>query len=391
MKATTEIEELQKSLVYKMSLGSKELYHSNVWAWLIDQDPAFARAFIPDLNDNYVFADVTREECHRDLTIWYKMPDGSKQFYIVENKLKSIPNIKQLEDYTKDAGENMIEGVLTGIRRPVIMDGKDYITVEKKRWRFVSYESLSNKMKTIAHDSKSQMRDDDIKLIDEYLDNNRRIQTIVNEFLKDDSFTLIWENDDFDSKDYLDKMDKLGLVDLINKLSGSSLVSYVNEKLTADGFDREFFYTYESFNNKKPTLDFRLSNGGEKDEKPTRRHLNIGVQIEGNQYRRMVDRFSVPCEPDDIFNEFSKNGFFDAHYLDHKGEIIWPFDIESNISRSTSQSKKYCKYGNYCVYQYSTIEGDDLKFENLYNRIKNDLELAMKLMIENNKEPYHVK
>ena len=390
--ATKEIEELQKSLIYKMSLGSKELYHSNVWAWLIDQDPAFAKAFIPEINDNYVFKRVTREERHRDLTIWYKKPDGSEQFYIVENKLKSIPHIEQLEEYTEDAGDKdkMIEGVLTGICRPVIMDGKDMIPVKNKTWHFVSYESLSNKMKAIAHASPKEIIKDNIKLIDEYLDNNRRVQTIVTGLIKNDSFTLVWQNEELNDDDK-SALDNLGLADLINKLAGSSLVSYVNERLTADGFDREFFYTYESFHNKKPTLDFRLSNGAKFDKKECT-FLGIGIQIEGNQYRRMIDRYRDYCSTEAIFNEFVEKGFF-AKSIEkgHNKEKIIQFPNDDGISRPTNMNKPFDKYGTTCVYQYSTLSDEDLKFENLYKRIKKDILLSKILMEENNKKPFREK
>lgn len=40
---------LSKSLLYQMSLGSKELYHSNVWAWLIENDTSFIKVFFQGL------------------------------------------------------------------------------------------------------------------------------------------------------------------------------------------------------------------------------------------------------------------------------------------------------------------------------------------------------
>lgn len=34
---------LKNSMMYQMSLGSKELFHSNVWWWLIDNDKNFIK------------------------------------------------------------------------------------------------------------------------------------------------------------------------------------------------------------------------------------------------------------------------------------------------------------------------------------------------------------
>ena len=47
-----DIDRLEQSLVYKMSLGSKELYHSNIWAWLMENDNSFIKAFFPEAEIN---------------------------------------------------------------------------------------------------------------------------------------------------------------------------------------------------------------------------------------------------------------------------------------------------------------------------------------------------
>ena len=50
----TAVDYLKKSMIYQMSLGSKELFHSNVWGWLIENDKNFINAFIPTFEiDNY--------------------------------------------------------------------------------------------------------------------------------------------------------------------------------------------------------------------------------------------------------------------------------------------------------------------------------------------------
>ena len=54
------VEKLKPSLVFAMSKGSHELFHSNIWAWLIEKDSRFARAFIPDIKGE--IEAVKREE-----------------------------------------------------------------------------------------------------------------------------------------------------------------------------------------------------------------------------------------------------------------------------------------------------------------------------------------
>ena len=44
-----KLNELKHSPIYAMSLGSKELFHSNFWKWLITEDFNFASVFFDDL------------------------------------------------------------------------------------------------------------------------------------------------------------------------------------------------------------------------------------------------------------------------------------------------------------------------------------------------------
>ena len=86
---------LKKSLLFQMSLGSKELYHSNVWAWLIENDHDFVKVFFPDFRkDIFNIVGVSRECRHRDVIIWLqKSGDASKEgkyYYVIENKIKSL-------------------------------------------------------------------------------------------------------------------------------------------------------------------------------------------------------------------------------------------------------------------------------------------------------------
>ena len=47
-----EINELKSSLIYRMSLGSKELYHSNVLAYLIENKHECVKIFYPEYDNN---------------------------------------------------------------------------------------------------------------------------------------------------------------------------------------------------------------------------------------------------------------------------------------------------------------------------------------------------
>lgn len=136
------VSDLKDNPVFRMSLASKELFHSNMLAWLLESRNAdglsdmakeLAKLFMPKQHceNGYKVLTVLREKNHLDLIIvflpdnedfkyddWTKIEDvfqnsGSDdqnllgklqkncQFVVVENKFKSIPDKEQLKKYDK--------------------------------------------------------------------------------------------------------------------------------------------------------------------------------------------------------------------------------------------------------------------------------------------------
>lgn len=100
MKINDKIEYIKKSPIFAMSLCSKELFHSNFWAWLMEQDEAFIEIFFKNDNGKQLVG-IGREDGHRDITVYRKNDrsnhDEKSDVYVIENKLKSIPTEKQLK------------------------------------------------------------------------------------------------------------------------------------------------------------------------------------------------------------------------------------------------------------------------------------------------------
>ena len=106
------ISKLKNSPVFSMSLGSKELFHSNFWAYLMEQEEGkeFIRFFFNDIDINSELK-IKREDKKRDLVVY---SDGKE--YVIENKIKSYPRREQLEKYSRET--NVERGVITGISYP---------------------------------------------------------------------------------------------------------------------------------------------------------------------------------------------------------------------------------------------------------------------------------
>ena len=115
-KTTSIIEEqlqrLNRSPLFAISLSGKELSHSNFWAWLLEQKVEgkhpFIEVFIPNFYQNgCTFISVEREKKHVDLTITYKNKANETEVLIIENKIKSIPTKEQLIRYEEELGKKL--------------------------------------------------------------------------------------------------------------------------------------------------------------------------------------------------------------------------------------------------------------------------------------------
>ena len=85
-----QLQRLNRSPLFAISLSGKELSHSNFWAWLLEQEVEenhpFIEVFIPDFYQNEcTFISVEREKKHVDLTITYKNKANETKVLIIEN------------------------------------------------------------------------------------------------------------------------------------------------------------------------------------------------------------------------------------------------------------------------------------------------------------------
>lgn len=98
----TLCEALEKDPLFHMSLGSKELFHSNFLAWFADYFPEHVAAVFRPWTVTMVGAKAGRSEREVDhLDLVLHLPDLAP--IAVENKVFSVPNEEQLDHLTKGA------------------------------------------------------------------------------------------------------------------------------------------------------------------------------------------------------------------------------------------------------------------------------------------------
>ncbi len=357
-----EIQYLKNSPIYAMSLGSKELFHSNFWHWLMTCDDIKPKNAFVNVFFNLQKVDrIEREQQHRDLTIWQ-----NNVAYVVENKIKSVPYKEQLKEY-----ENGLEkkqsfglGILTGIFEPDFIKDNDC-----NKWSFISYKEIGERILKILKDV--DCSEFNKLIIVEYANVILNIYEIINEKLLMTK-KLLQNND---CKD----LEEIRLDDICKKYSAEKFSQYLKQTI---------FDNLESSLKNKSNCRLAISSGFTRkssyndiriyvNETDVQRKLELGIQIQGGEYRISA----VRCGKIDnkiVFNEFLKRSWFSS--IDRIGN-------EKFINgKHTSLRKKddFCKYetpgddGYHFVYQYWNIE--DYSFEFLGNEIYKDIKKAIDIV-----------
>ena len=275
-KTTSIIEEqlqrLNRSPLFAISLSGKELSHSNFWAWLLEQEVEgnhpFIEVFIPDFYQNGCnFISVEREKKHVDLTITYKNKANETEVLIIENKIKSIPTKEQLIRYEEELGkqELTITGILTGLYAS--LDIQDL-----GKWSFLSYQEIA---KRIMHIQELHTTMDFADYIKQYAEDIEVLYNLFQSKMEQNEGKYIIGDED---------LEKIRYSDIYVKLKGSEFMEEINKRLTFTAYkDWAKPVCGLSFNHKKPTLSIVFSQ--RIDEDPTKEIGMIGVQIEGDQFR----------------------------------------------------------------------------------------------------------
>lgn len=181
------LDDLSKNAMFRLSLCSKELFHSNFWAWLIEKDNDLTSVFY-DKYKKGIPVKVAREENHFDLSL-----EIDNNLIIIENKFKSLPDKRQLEVYLNKArsiGYNDAKIILVSYMAPKFkFDNNDNVT-------HTSYESLLERLCKIDLNN-AKFSKNDIEIIKNYicclellikLQKNIPVSTNLNE-----KFNIFWE------------------------------------------------------------------------------------------------------------------------------------------------------------------------------------------------------
>lgn len=351
------LEELNKNPMFRLSLGSKELFHSNFLAFLWDQNP---KAFLELLNDlchnsiqvedllNEKELTLDREKENFDICIHHK--EGKNEIYdiIIENKVKSIPYIEQLKDYEKKVNNHQKRIPNTNILLSLADNFPQKNDISKRGWAIVSYEDLDKELeakKCNFSSSNPQIQ----QYIEDYIHFIKQLTPLKDKILAN------FEESKYHNQNDINAFHKYKLSDLYIKLRGAYFIGLLKDKLEGiynnNGVEVEYFtsgkfedrrrdgngdatkiWLHSGMNRGKSTVTVCIN--------PANSENLYELQIEGDQYRHMFNQNGLVAKRDTVSETLLNIPYFCNSELPIHIQNIWAGKSDFN------------QYKPNCLYKY---------------------------------------
>jgi len=352
MELIKKIEILKNSPLFNLSLGSKELFHSNFWEWLSIINPSDTLALFALKKLTYSKEQkikFEREKNNIDLTI-----SGDNFSIIIENKVKDIPHPQQLEKYwnkfmtdNKNTSKKMVF-VLVTLFEPVF---------PIKNWEIITYQNIADKLANFKIEKLEHK-----PFIDGYRFMISHLAQLVNSLPNNDSYDFVYQF----NIELFKLLNTLKFQDIYIKYRSSRLAYFVYQFLDNKNLGKIIYEAENSeelavgtiavnssFSNGKGiiTFEYKLEN-----------NIFIGTQIEGTQYR---------------------------HYFLFRNKLGCKISAEAMREKEIWFNKEFRKKGggNFCkyekdreytfLYQYDEIKKPE-SFKWIANKIFDDMQFVIK-------------
>ena len=337
---------IENTLNYQLSLSNLELYHSNLFAVVLEKSEFINHKFfsdVIDINKKYTDLKVYREKNSIDLTI--EVIDEDKQTHVIfiENKVKSLPDENQLVRYSEK--DSNAKGILLSLVEP----GFEI----PESWFRRSYGELTEYYNDLLEKVDETFR---LFLID-YIDYMKNVEKFIKKISYGESYFLEESsNKVLEGMRLRSVIEKIHYANLQNKISDLGYKTYSGRIKGGHhfGIDLPIEGTTSSFD----------------------------IQIQGNQYRHKVN-FSLADE--------AKLGDLERICDSIKEKTcLYHFNLEDNpILQKSSSRKKWKSYDRRDFYDYALIK-KQVSSKELINYIKTDvrkieahLKIVKEIILEN--------
>lgn len=258
---------LTEEPLWHASLGSKELFHSNLLAWMVDRFPVLTRQvfepwFAPA--DRFTSDRVRREYTHLDLVIEL----AGHEALIIENKTFALPDEQQLTRYTEEALQK-IPGdptfLLLSLVDPGWLDGS--FEAAGRRWQWVSYRQLGERLAAAFRDAN--------EFAGEVLAHEARLVLLLDDLLDVASVRHIDEPLRL-TPERVEPLARANLADAVGKARAHQVMRLIRHRLQAEQLPQPAWPHEVGFSNSQPLLAVFWDKGDD---------IVVGWQYQGWQWR----------------------------------------------------------------------------------------------------------
>ena len=337
---------IENTLNYQLSLSNLELYHSNLFAVVLEKSEYINHKFfsdVIDINKKYVDLKVYREKKSIDLTIEAIDEEGQTHVIFIENKVKSLPDKSQLVRYSEK--DSSAKGILLSLVEPSfeLPDG----------WFSRSYENLIKYYRDLL-----DKVDETFKLfLTDYIEYIENIEKFINGISSGESYFF---------------------EESINKVLEGMRLRSVIEKIHYANLENQIadlgYKTYSGRIRGSYFFGILLTMEGTES--------SFDIQVEANQYRHKVN-FSL--EDKERLGDLEKI----CEIIKEK-TCLYNFNLEDNpILEKSSSRKKWKSYGKKDYYDYAHIKKQVTSKELIdyirvdVKKIETDLKIVKDIISEN--------
>lgn len=350
--------ELNNSAMFAMSLGSKELFHSNFLEWISKVDRNMFKNLLNSLlGEDAKFtdkSDVKREYINFDLCIGHNVSKTPKRGFaeneteyeidvIIENKVKSIPSKEQLIEYTNARCKKSDDCKYLLITLVTDFDGKEEIESTTK-WKIVSYAKLAEEIKKAKSSSLSQYHSD---IIDDYVTFIHYLNKLANAYSIQHKQTFLLDD--------VAGLKELRINDLIEKLRACQIALEIKKRIKErTGHDSHPYNRDYMFQNCKCgdiIINYGLTHAqGFFELKVVTEEGKVAlvIQIQGGKYCYAIELFGTKRTEHQNWEHYSNDPRYSWFF--HLDDCdICPKTISKNNTR------EFNKYGKEFLYTYKNI------------------------------------
>lgn len=353
---------LLKSPMFQLSLGSKELFHSNFLFWIWQVSPEMFRYLIQQLFEKsgcpVDFSEwgerfeVKRESNNYDLCV---LADNSVKL-VIENKVKSIPNKEQLDGYWNETtnAKHLLLSLSTNF--PHLCEIK-----KEQKWIVTNYEIFNIVLSECVRNSCWSLTPYQSYIISDYADMIRCLHQIQESWHEINTFVTPETERLYDLR-INDLQEKHRFSNLCAKVRSRFIKEFAIEPIMNSSREEIFKKTYRPQDgNIFLGWGMTRAQGLLEAKIIVEDNVVLLIQIQGNQYRHCIELNN--------HNSAEKNWEFYSNYpltawfisTSNFNKPFHPFKSSPeplDIRPDTTRKKPYNQYGNQFLYKSIIIPNE---------------------------------